>query len=227
MNMKRELEEQEAEQWATGLRIQALRLKFEDSAWEKLSSAGEATIPAVRTPEVHWDMAESSPKVVSHHPNQRPPSRGSQHCLPTRTVREIEQLSSQLQAQERIRDSLVAAVAALRQAGPQESGTGADGGRNVGPHQDLVGRTALAEPPGCSGTPEALPKISTGALVDHPPSPTHWLHQGSRMPSLAADLAVLCREGQSRSPAVSVGARPSSTEGFLSVGSLIPQLSGG
>jgi hypothetical protein len=41
--MERELEEQAAERRATSLRVQALRQKFEESARERLSSAGKAT----------------------------------------------------------------------------------------------------------------------------------------------------------------------------------------
>ena len=271
--MERELEEQAAERGATSLRVQALRQKFEESARERLSSAGKATNPAGRKSEVHGDtdhptllMSETSLEVVSHHTSRRPPSRGSQHRSTTRSAREIERLSSQLQDQERIRDSSAAAAATLRQMGtpesggtpkaPQNSSTGADGGRNGGFHQDPICRTAVSEPPGCKGTPEALPKTSTGAngckkgviyqgpvvrtalseppgskgtpealpkistgangpvhLVDHPPGPALRLHQGSRTPSLAADLALLRREGQLRSPAGSMGARPSPSTG--------------
>ena len=111
--------------------MQVLRQKFEDSARERLSSAGEETIPAGRKPEVSWDtdhsvalaqspdsiMSDASLDIVSHHPGQRLPSRGSKHCLTTRPVREIERLSSQLRDQERVRNSLAVEAAALCQLG--------------------------------------------------------------------------------------------------------------
>jgi hypothetical protein len=163
MMMERELKVQAEEQRAADSRVQALREKFEAAASEKLSSVAGENNSAGRKPEVRWDtthaVAVSTPTGViiydaipgdaELHPGQRPPSRGSKHRRATRTVREIDRLTSQLRDQERVRDSSAAEVVALRQSGPPRMPPAIPPSDKVGPasqpHQGAVTSSLAAD----------------------------------------------------------------------------------
>ena len=163
MMMERELKVQAEEQRAADSRVQALREKFEAATSKRLSSVAGENNSAGRKPEVRWDtthaVAVSTPTGViiydaipgdaELHPGQRPPSRGSKHRRATRTVREIDRLTSQLRDQERVRDSSAAEVVALRQSGPPRMPPAIPPSDKVGPasqpHQGAVTSSLAAD----------------------------------------------------------------------------------